>query len=125
MKANELMVNDWVSYEGAKCRVAGFLYGKCEVTFPRIGETIYDVPLKYILPIPLTPEILEKNGFVPDNFSPYYLPIEDGSIRFSKHQYGLYCNILLPYQRYDGVCNYVHQLQHALRLCGIEKEIVI
>lgn len=78
-----------------------------------------------VSPIHLTPEILEKNGFVPDNFSPYYLPIEDGSIRFSKHQYGLYCNILLPYQRYDGVCNYVHQLQHALRLCGIEKEIVI
>lgn len=121
MKANELMVNDWVSYEGAKCRVAGFLYGKCEVTYPRIGETIYDVPLKHILPVPLTREILEKNGWkeavlrhwnIEEDFA--IEKGEDGNMFWFLRGVSLVCSL-----------NFVHELQHALRLCGIDKEITL
>lgn len=82
-----------------------------------------ELSLDQIKPIPLTKEILENNGFISDEYSLYYLPIDEGTVRFSEHQYGWYCNILCAYQKYEGVCNYVHQLQHALRLCGIKKEI--
>ena len=131
------MIGDWVyAIDGDckkhPCRIATLEYDstneKDDFSIDFYG-TDYEVEWPDVAfevePIPLTPEILEKNGFVPDNFSPYYLSIEDGSIRFSEHQYGLYCNILRSYQRYDGVCNYVHELQHALKLCGIDKEIVI
>lgn len=110
MEANELMIGDWVNFGSFIRQVIQSDYYQ---------DVNGDCVLDGVKPIPLTAEILKKNGFVPDNFSPYYLPIKDGSVRFSKHQYGLYCNILRPYQRYDGVCNYVHNLQHALRLCGL------
>ena len=139
MKANELMIGDWVEFTSkygyGKGQIAGIepREGSAEpTTFTIIkmdeqGNTLLYVGVSKVCvrPVPLTAEILEMNGFVPDNFSPYYLPIKDGSIRFSKHQYGLYCNILRPYQRYDEVCNYIHNLQHALRECGIDKEIVL
>lgn len=138
MKATDLMLGDWVGYIGAYEDESGEIVKlwqrpiSIKVTFITPDavqyedeEGCYECMDYELYPIPLTAEILEKNGFVSDNFSPYYLPIEDGSIRFSEHQYGLYCNLLRSYQRYDGVCNFVHQLQHALRLCGIEKEIII
>lgn len=115
MKAEELMVNDWVSYEGAKCKVAGFLYGKCEVTFTRIGETIYDVPLKYILPIPLTREILEKNGWR-YNDAPFVQGWEQYGITIINNRITCGQNVSMKVE-------FVHELQHALKLCAIELEI--
>lgn len=142
MKAQGLMIGDLVRVNKDVCIKKGTIVEVRSVdadnNAPGLGlsGSITCVPIddeqnsggvwvKYLDPIPITRAILEKNGFIPDNFSPYYLPIEDGSIRFSEHQYGLYCNILRSYQRYDGVCNYVHQFQHALRICGIDKEITI
>ena len=86
-------------------------------------------------PIPITPEILEKNGFTQCEPQGYNLYVKD------KNGAGLY-NILWQGESYNydleiaayaypfGEFNkrnikYVHQLQHALRLCGIEKEIVL
>jgi len=92
-----------------------------------------------LLPIPLTPEILEKNGFekYPYKNSYWYcgemlelfvkivciFPIEDRKLRSS---------LPAPVPRLsageDDVyirCDYVHELQHALEFCGIDKEIVL
>lgn len=75
-------------------------------------------------PISLVPEILEKNGWVyiaEDKVFyseklkgelPWIYYITDGSNEVFRMQD--FCNL-----------QYVHQLQHALRLCGIEKEIVL
>lgn len=72
-----------------------------------------------IQPIPLTKEILEKNGFVWD-----YSPICQ-----CWEQYGL--SIYLIGGGYRVNCgqnvsckiDFVHELQHLFRLCGIDKEI--
>lgn len=65
-------------------------------------------------PIPLTEEILEKNFPNPtDGLS--WFPEEGG---FNCHTYVPNCEI-----NAFGLFKYVHELQHALRLCGIEKEI--
>ena len=68
-------------------------------------------------PIPLTPEILEKNGW---EYTEYC------------HEYRDDKNIIqcrLPYMvgRINGIdiehfkCEYVHQYQHLLRLCGLDE----
>ena len=71
--------------------------------------------------IPITPEILEKNGFVYNE-----IPFVQGW-----EQYGLTLTVggdgfrVSCGQNVSIIIDFVHQLQHALRLCGIEKEIVL
>lgn len=75
----------------------------------------------YLDPIPLTAEILEKNGFKRsevfvewkyenDNVYMIYKPFP-------------YLKIQMEERIVAFPCEYIHQLQHALRPCGIEKEI--
>ena len=67
-------------------------------------------------PIMLTPEILEKNGWKHSNRL-MITRIDDNDFYWSKELGGiLYKN---QYNMCD--CKYVHNLQHALRLCGFNK----
>ena len=137
MKANELMVGDWVqnTFMGNKvlCKVVGI---STDITIEYQNRTRKYEALKEVEPIPLTAEILEKNGFVGGEIrvftTPFlrlrvwckvevykYQPIRGGkqlnAFRLmigGKEQSGVDINI-----------NNVHELQHALRLCRIEKEI--
>lgn len=83
----------------------------------------YMIPYGYdeIEPIPLTPEILEKNGF--EEFDGWrILDMDDVEIRWIGtilEISGSHGNMELP----NVQC--VHELQHTLRLCGIDKEIVV
>lgn len=70
--------------------------------------------LDYLDPIPLTPEILEKNFPEPTDGLTWF-PEEGG---FNCHTYVPKCEI-----NAFGLFKYVHQLQNALRMCGITKEI--
>lgn len=93
---------------------------------------------EYLDPLPLTPEILEKNGFHYTNdhtlkgADTYVLRLEQHSFDFT---ITIKLNDYFALDSYDdrvyrlaeietGKWN-VHQLQHALRLCGIDKEITI
>ncbi len=75
---------------------------------------------------PLTPEILEKNGFVYAD-----LPFEDFYEGYGLHIHG--GNYADGYSNWYIICGtnvsmnvtHVHELQLALRLCGIEKEVVL
>lgn len=74
---------------------------------------------EYLDSIPLTPEILEKNGFKDGQyFAELYIQgwhvISDARNLCMECERGWHMNI---------PCRCVHQLQHALRLCQIEKEI--
>ena len=92
----------------------------------------------YLEPIPLTVEILEKNGWK------YEFDKTDYMVKYDLGEEGKNCWMMwamkehnLDIQRQDEnldmynlkvsrvviPCDYVHQLQHALRICGIEKEI--
>lgn len=93
--------------------------------------------LDYLAPIPITPEILEKNGFT-------YCKSDGGVYLHTTISYGNWdvdvvlfdvtdeyrnnqLHISSPDDSYIAIhlmeCNHVHELQHALRLCGIKKEI--
>ena len=91
-----------------------------------IGDGMNEVSfaLNELTPIPLTDEILVKSGFRKQNNSSgvikldtYWLGEEFGfrihSLETDYYQFGL------------AKIRYVHELQHALRLCGIDKDIEI
>lgn len=132
----DLMVGDWVIphvYDSKlePSKIVGVHYnsykGKDYVDW--VDCEVWDeLSLSDIEPIPLTPEILKKNGF-----------------GYKEGGFGMYGIATVPHYVRDDVpfeifCDgepfaiwfkepinikYVHQLQHALRLCGIEKEITL
>ena len=140
MKATDVMVGNWV------CLLSIMSDDKYPVQVLEIQDDCIKyyiggkkmmVRFKYIEPIPLTPEILEKNGFksyIPEGHLETVYACQDISKAVADELYALW-----PYQdgsfylllRVDGKdmvrmdVHYIHQLQHALRLCGIEKEIVL
>jgi len=117
MKANELMIGDWVENDFGEIQKV--------VELREIGAMLsYNDIYSYdeIEPIPLTPEILKKNGWkynkdywMWDNDDACFLSLIEGKDR-NAFWWGNPSIIVCP-------INYVHELQHALRLCGIDLEI--
>lgn len=121
MKAEELMVGDWVLlFDKTPVKVDCIGNAEAYLTEPR-GQHDLDwrVNYEHIKPIHITPEILEKNGFKDMGF---YSECKIGDWRVlcdTKNVAILHrehCNIDTPVE-------YIHDLQHALRLCRIDKEI--
>lgn len=138
MKANELkvtdlMVGDWLMSFGAPHKVVGI---RTDMFEPHIrtdmSDTWYEEGIENLLePIPLTPEILEKNGFKTEFYNDYKI-YELNNFKVCKNC----CDYFEVCDLWDDSdwgwriinfcpCAYVHQLQHALKLCGIDKEIVV
>ena len=136
MKATELQLGDYVNYRGQIIKVTS-LYdkgGSNEVGWSD-KESVW-VNGRCIEPIPLTPEILENNEFTRDplwhhcdkDFGNYTISVQLGyanKIEYIKiYEKGK--DDVVPSERtklYLTHIKYVHQLQQALRLCGI-KEII-
>lgn len=139
MEAKELMINDLVKV------TKGNLIGRvCDINQSRdfVGycnidaeETYLEASyMKYIEPIPLTEEILKKNGLFLEEDRPckkYRLWLgdsyEEGFILVVFHNFdngkeiALHIEAIPPYTLCNlmVVIKYVHELQHALRLCGL------
>lgn len=123
MKIEELSIGDWVMYRNREWQVCSLYQFTGEVGLWRkdsqICENVAD-----LTPVPLTPEILEKNGFS-HNGRKWYTPE-----LFTLERWGDVWSIVIACSCGEYVCEvctikYVHQLQHALRLTGIEKEIEV
>ena len=143
MKASDLMIGDWVQffskYVGNAIGVIGGIEpreGSVEPSTFSVFKYIKDkeevkthvffgVSRHFVKGIPLTQEILEKNGFA--RLSTTYLLQGNDSFWLDnpsnpndyKDNYWIRVN-----ERGINI-KYVHELQHALKLCGIEKEIVL
>lgn len=71
-----------------------------------------------IEPIPLTPEILEKNGFeLRDDF--FYHMVDDNPHHYDFKLKNGNDGYILEYNTYNLIIRYVHRLQRALRLCRL------
>jgi hypothetical protein len=120
MKANELMIGDWYAFRGHP-------YQCTASDIASLAECEEKGAPTDISEIPLTPEILEKNfqEFLPGiNLmyklkGPYCVMNEDGQWVFGLVKVDGENSARYPLVK----ISFVHQLQHALRLCGIEKEI--
>ncbi len=122
IKISDLSIGDWVRFEGKPYKVICIEKWRPNyvVVLEGWGE-IYTRGIKSIEPIPLTPKILEKNGFeIVDESADFQLyGSPECSIFFTKGT----VRYLLETPQASVVCWNVHQLQHALRLAGVEKEI--
>lgn len=112
MKTNELMIGDWVQVPSELNRIK-----QIKSTFDLDEVVLYQ-------PVPITEEILEKNGFKKKM---------DGTFNFVYNEKGAYIEI--EYNPISGhICaNWhwfianqiysVHKLQHALKMAQVDKEI--
>lgn len=121
LKISDLSVGDWVQYRDREWQVCSLYQFTGEVGLWRkdsqICENVADCK-----PIPITAEILEKNGFS-NNGEKWYTPE-----LFTLERWSDNWDIVIACSCGDYVCEvctikYVHQLQHALRLAGLDKEI--
>ena len=134
MKANELMIGDWVEYRFTGWTEKGGVYKDYQyVQISSIGQLYIKADNDRVAsadgvefyPIPLTPKILEKNGFI-------YLDENVWGKTGTEINIYLDCGVFAIITHKGFLClggrgeiHFVHELQHALRLCGIEKEIVL
>lgn len=155
MKANELMIGDLVTFKDClndeEILVIKIWHLSQEgnaLVFIDDSKVLDEIAIDdEIVGIPLTPKILEKNGFhingIPNSitsveaiddwsddtyvWSRQETPDErmfvsvymDTSADFFVEVYCQYCHA-------DGIhVKYLHELQHALKLCGIGKEIAL
>ena len=133
MKSN-YQIGDWVYYSKRSQFpmqvVAVFKDGDLHLNFEGNEGDVWECKADEAEPIPITAEILEKNGFDRHSrehdlfiWTPRDRECYD-NIRFAFSKFALiiefkYRNLWL------GDVKYLHQLQQALRLCGIDKEIKI
>ena len=160
MKANELMIGDLVTFKDCindeeilVIKIWRLSQEGNALVFIDDSNVLDEIAIDdEIVGIPLTPKILEKNGFhingipsiitsvkciddwsdddwsddtyvwsrqeTPDErmFVSVYI---DDPANFFVEVYCQYCHV-------DGIhVKYLHQLQHTLKLCGIDKEIVL
>lgn len=120
MKANELQIGDFV-----RC-------GEILVRITRISETSASgIDIDALEPIPLTEEILKANGFIHHDYwnkgcyaydahkqdilwsMDFYFAPKKGRMEFGAAGKKATIN--------DWHCEYVHELQHAIRLCGLNE----
>ena len=124
------MVGDWVSLSKGNCSENRQVE---LIDIEMIAESVY-----FASPIPLTPKILEKNGFERNplwhhcdkDLDDYSISVQLGyanRIEYIKIVEKGKDNVI-PSERtklYLTHIKYVHQFQQALRLCGINHEIIL
>ena len=134
LKISDLSVGDWVRYDGKEYQVQCVdglseivtLFGYCEQREESAGN---------LRPIPITAEILEQNGWSTDGMYAFLRIDEHRHLEYYYHEHRLrkyYCGVD-EWQNHAKVnnitfavhCYSVHQLQHALRLAGVDKEITL
>lgn len=139
MELTDLMVGDWVKVLPISHRVESH-YDRIESIRKEYTGQVYieggyhdrdhkgiddwfdwSVGLNDIAPIPLTPEILEKNGFEYDQYYHSWI-YDEFTINYGHlidEEEGDYLFIWVADTSMK--LTYVHELQHALRLCGLNE----
>ena len=128
MDAGTIMVGDWVKFPTSDlCHKVYGLQGKSV----KIDKKYWHKADK-LEPVPLTAEILEKNGFELRPIAPEgekkYVFLPDNSMLLEigfLDRHDIWCDAHGYFKNFHGYIRYVHELQHVMRLCGIEKEITI
>ena len=129
MKATDLMVGDSIYRADCYDRVVEIRLNGI------IGQDSNRglIPFDEIRPIEITPEILVNNGFYETG---------EGIFKFKQlnkeedYDYYIIIDLIIPiasriisnhrsFNKIEGEIKYVHELQHALKLFKIEKEIIL
>lgn len=122
LKISDLSIGDYVCY----CDRVYKVYSIEESGLVSANNNSYSCPhimkhIDYIDPIPITAEILEKNGIHRTYEDDAYAIFTADGLWVVKYSDGDW-ELSTPPVCCIGI-KYVHQLQHALRLVGVDKEI--
>ena len=127
MKETELMIGDYVIRKNVpkEIFIVDAIDSIRDIVYLDLDGLGITEKLTNIEPIPLTPEILKKNGWSKDLYDNESYDNDDFE-QLSLWE-GLDGNAWWWHVGVELVIplNFVHELQHALRLCGINKEIEI
>ena len=125
MKASEMMTSDWVMPLQKRFRsIPGQIVtidGGTDICWIDCDNYSCLIPCGDVEGIPITPEILEKNGFIYNE-----LPFVQGweqfglTLTIGGNGFRINCGTNVAM-----IIDSVHELQHALRLCGVHKDIVL
>lgn len=138
MKPEDLMISDWVSLfqgkpDGSSCNVQVTFVGEYGEVGIEGCEEYTSANCNLLFPIPLTVEILEKNGFKCEEIIQRHWISEDGRILLkddellinSSNKWSVHVdNEDMQSIGYFEI-THVHELQHALRLCKINPQTMI
>jgi hypothetical protein len=143
MKKEDLMIGDWVNIQTEKDGEP--MYSQVEQLLECEIDADFQTDYENVHPIELTEEILHKNGFKNDvlaqksiiaegasNFS-VILFSEDNRIKLDNIDEYLNSfnkwSVHIDTEDMRTMCTveitYVHELQHLLKLCKIEKELIL
>lgn len=138
LKISELSVGDWVEidhedygWKPAQLNVCGDI--GVGAYFKDVDpDEEYDCTLCQLRPIPITAEILEKNGLFRherDTDNPELIVLSNHFIMARTYtdvdwwRVQIYDEEIAGEELFNGIIYSVHQLQHAMRLAGVDKEI--
>lgn len=131
MKIEELMIGDLVVYiddETPMPVVVRKINGNDGIVCLRQSDGhIFNTMIDFLLPIPITKEILEHNGFEQDHntYQFYKIGKEKYNLTYWIKDSFLEVQNAVIENDLNFPCRYVHKLQHALKLMEIDKEITL
>lgn len=132
LKISDLSVGDWVICNGFKATIAGYNVesGSIQVLTKQKNKMWFGID--DIEPIPITAEILEKNRLFRherDDDNQELIVLSNHFIMARTYtdvdwwRVIIYDEEIPSKELFNGIIYSVHQLQHALRLAGVDKEI--
>lgn len=129
MEAKKLMIGDYVKYQEhiyiiEEISAQGWVHLIHPEAKIRVNMTS-DYIIDLLEPIPLTPEILEKNGWIYNNEDEKFFPqtwINDKLMLRVIDDYNYRVVVISDYDDEDTndtpfIITYIHELQHILKLC--------
>jgi len=131
MELNELMIGDWVSYKGTPHKINGIednhLYLKNSN-----GSVIMALPDE-ITPVQITKEILVKNGFQFTICREYRYKNDLVDVTLCTPKPGMFWIAIkngestntTDFHYLESYISYVHEFQHGLHTCKLDKSIEI
>ena len=137
LKISDLSVGDWVEFRGNICTIRSTFQAAGdvpdEVVLSSKNNYLGVAPVSELRPILITAEILGKNGWTSDEMCAEMRITEYSHLEyyFREHRLrewvyretGWLPGEVVTSIAFTAHCYSVHQLQHALRLAGVDKEI--
>jgi len=128
MKKEDLMIGDWVNIQTEKDDEP--MYSQVEQLWECEIDADFQTDYKNVHPISLTSEILEKNSFLKVEAINYPSTGVGVSFLYRNTPEGL--RILVQNACVGGptctmikTCKYVHEVQHMIKMCDIERTFVL
>lgn len=135
IKYSELQIGDWVIVDGTPRQIQAITKKKIGYHRKENEPRLYYARLHDVEPIEITEEILRKNEFqykdkpiIGSAFRsaiPYRALVYEGYSFLIEVKNGGYTWVSKKDKACDTMCetHYVHELQHAIRLCGVNFEV--